>query len=451
MLLHFAALRWRVPAFDRNFNRLYQEWQALDFSRMPPHELMRTYREMERKLLRKWKTPIINDFHVMIFYGTLKACCQKWCGDDKATLQNNLICGEGGIASTEPTRMLMKLATEIKSNPQVQEFFLKRSPAELATEVPDHPACREIAETVNRYLQLYGFRCINELKLEEPSLHETPEFVYQMLINYIGMSAELLDVETMAARERKIRGEAEALVTAKLTLPRRLLFNFVLKQARRGVKNRENLRFARTRIYGRIRQLLNAVGQSLVKEQIIQDDQDIYYLTMEEVWDYIKGTAVTTDLSALIELRKAEFTRYRDEPADISDHFDTYGMAYNRNAFVNHLAAEATLCEDGLLHGIGCSPGCATGTARVVHSPKDNMRLNGEILVASRTDPGWVVLYPSVSGILIERGSILSHSAIVAREMGIPAIVGIPGLLDVVKDGSHLEMDATAGTVKQCQ
>jgi len=449
MILQFMALKWRVPAFASNFNRLYQGWCALDFSQMRPHELMQTYREMERKLLRKWKTPIINDFHVMIFYGTLKACCQKWCGDDKGTLQNNLICGEGGIASTEPTRMLMKLASDIKGNSQVKELFLQSSPADLVTAVPKYPECQKIYHAVNLYLLLYGFRCINELKLEEPSLHETPEFIYQMLINYIGMSDELLDIETMAVRERKIRSDSETFAFGKLSLPRRLLFKFVLKQARCGVKNRENLRFARTRIYGRIRQLLNAVGQTLVEEQVIGDDQDIYYLTMDEVWDYIKGTSVTTSLSALIELRKKEFTRYRDEPADISDHFDTYGMAYNRNSFVNHLEAKESLCEDGLLHGIGCSPGCVKGTARVVHSPKDDMRLSGEILVASRTDPGWVVLYPSVSGILIERGSILSHSAIVAREMGIPAIVGIPGLLDVVTDGSHLEVDATAGTVKQ--
>ncbi|HEX8255625.1 MAG TPA: PEP-utilizing enzyme [Thermoanaerobaculia bacterium] len=75
------------------------------------------------------------------------------------------------------------------------------------------------------------------------------------------------------------------------------------------------------------------------------------------------------------------------------------------------------------------------------------MRLNGEILVAERTDPGWVPLYPSISGLLIERGSILSHSAIVAREMGIPTIVGIRGLTSIVKTGDVVTMDGSTGVV----
>ena len=448
MVLRFMTVKHQVPVFERHFEQFYGRWCQLDFTQMPPHELMQIYRDMECNLLRKWKTPIINDFYVMIFYGALKACCSKWCGDENGTLQNNLICGEGGIASTEPTRMLMKLAVQIKNNPDLKDLFSTKSPEELVAEVSINPLCDDIAETVGEYLRLYGFRCINELKLEEPSLHETPEFVYQMLKNYIGMSDDQLDINAMTTRESKIRSDAEELAYITLSPIKKMLFQFVLKHARRGVKNRENLRFARTRIYGLIRQLLNAIGADLVRESIIRNDQDIYYLTMDELWDYIKGTAVTTDLSSLIQLRCAEYEQYRNEPLPMSDHFDTYGMAYHFNKFQGAESAVESADEDGVLKGIGCSPGKVDGVARVVHSPRDDLRLNGEILVASRTDPGWVVLYPSVSGILIERGSILSHSAIVAREMGIPAIVGIPGLLDLVNDGSELLVDATAGTVK---
>jgi pyruvate,water dikinase len=83
-----------------------------------------------------------------------------------------------------------------------------------------------------------------------------------------------------------------------------------------------------------------------------------------------------------------------------------------------------------------------------LRTPSEDARLDGEILVAERTDPGWVPLYPSVSGLLIERGSILSHSAIVAREMGIPTIVGIPGLVGTLKTGQVVTMDGAAGTVR---
>jgi len=87
------------------------------------------------------------------------------------------------------------------------------------------------------------------------------------------------------------------------------------------------------------------------------------------------------------------------------------------------------------------------GRAKVILSPKDNIELNGEIIVAERTDPGWVPLYPSASGLIIERGSVLSHSAIVARELGLPTIVGIKNLTKLVKDGQIIKMDAGKGIV----
>jgi phosphohistidine swiveling domain-containing protein len=445
MLHRFMKLHRLVPAFNRHFNHYYDQWAALDFRKLPPHELMKIYHGMEKHLLRNWKTPIINDFYVMMFYGALKGCCTRWCNDTNATLQNNLICGEGDIESTVPTRTLMHLATQIKADPEITALFTTHAPEVLLETIPQQYPW--IADTIADYLDKYGFRCMNELKLEEPSLHETPEFVYQIIANYVRMDSSLLDVSAMEAHEKKVRTDAEKLAFSKIFGLREMLFRFVLKHARRGVKNRENMRFARTKIYGQLRELLNAVGGTLQREGIIDAEADIYYLGIDEVWDYVKGTAITTDLRGLIALRRQEFDGYRAAERDPDDHFETYGMAYHRNQFKNPEAATEPVADDGTLRGIGCSPGTVEGVARVIQSPRDNVSLNGEILVAGRTDPGWVPLYPAVSGILIERGSILSHSAIVAREMGIPAIVGIPHLLDTIKDGQTLRMDAATGTI----
>ena len=103
---------------------------------------------------------------------------------------------------------------------------------------------------------------------------------------------------------------------------------------------------------------------------------------------------------------------------------------------------------DGVLRGTPCCPGKLRLQARVVRSPQDDLSLNGEILVAERTDPGWVPLYPCVSGLLIERGSLLSHSAVVAREMGLPTVVGMRGLLDFVQDGQLIRLDGGVGSVE---
>lgn len=445
MVSRFLSIKRLVPAFNRHFDRHYEYWASLDFSELAPHELMRIYHEMEQKLLRNWKTPIINDFYVMIFYGTLKGLCRKWCGDEQGTLQNNLICGEGGIESAVPTRILMGVAARIKRDDDLADQFLSCDPEVLSQTMASRSP--EIAAAVDDYLERYGFRCMNELKLEEPSLHETPAFVYQMIANYVRMDDRLLDVDSIDAREFRIRTEAQARAFGSLSPLRRVLFNFVLKHARRGVKNRENMRFARTKIYGLLRRLLNAVGEVFASEGILNDRGDIFHLTIDEVWDYVKGTAVTVNLCALAELRREEFDAYRASQEHPDDHFETYGLAYHRNLWRNPSPAKGEAVEDGALQGIGCSPGVVEGGAKVVQSPRDDVALNGEILVAARTDPGWVPLYPSVSGLLIERGSILSHSAIVAREMGIPAIVGIPDLLKRVSDGDQLRMDASTGRV----
>ncbi|HEV2852304.1 MAG TPA: phosphoenolpyruvate synthase [Thermoanaerobaculia bacterium] len=445
---NFLHIRRIVGDFQSYFREHYERWSALDFRAMAPHELAALYRQMEEKLLWEWKAPIINDFFVMVFYGTLKKLCVSWCGDDSGSLQNDLICGEGGIESTEPTRMLLRLAAEARQTPELRQRLLDGHPEDLAREIPADPRFSDFNAQIRRYLDLYGFRCVNELKLEEFSLRDRPAFLYQILRNYLAMEdPAALDVAAMEHREQGIRRAAEEKAFTAVRGPlRRWVFRRVLENARLGVKNRENLRFARTRIYGLLRELLRAVGEDFTEAGLLDQTDDVFYLTLDEVWDYVKGRAVTTNLKGLAALRREEFDAYRrmDPPAD---RFETFGLPYHRNRFQGRPKPAAST-EPGLLTGTGCCPGVVTGPVKVLRTPSEDARLDGEILVAERTDPGWVPLYPSVSGLLIERGSILSHSAIVAREMGIPTIVGIAGLVGTLKTGQIVTMDGAAGTVR---
>jgi pyruvate,water dikinase len=446
---NFVRIRKIVGDFEMMFRENYARWTSIDFSAKAPHELMAIYDEMEERLLWNWRAPIINDFFVMIFYGTLKKLCVSWCGDKSASLQNDLICGEGGIESTEPTNMLLRLAKQAGGQPDLRDLILTEPPEAVAEMIPRDPRFEKFAVGIARFLNLYGFRCPNELKLEEHSLKDRPGFVYQILRNYLRMEdAAAMDVDLQTERKQQVRADAEKKAFGSLNLPRRVIFRWVLGNARLGVKNRENMRFARTRIYGLLRELLRAIDEHFVAEGILDRQNDIFYLTIDEVWDFIKGTAVTTNLRGLVSLRREEFEAYRsDTEAQADDRFETFGMAYNRNRFRGRaVAAEAP--EDGVLRGIGCCPGVVTGTVKYLRSPAEDAVLQGEILIAERTDPGWVPLYPSISGLLIERGSILSHSAIVAREMGIPTIVGIPGLTAALESGQQVTMDGTVGTIR---
>ena len=427
MSRNFIGIDRHVAEFEANFRTHYERWSRIDFDSLKPHELMQLYTEFEERVLWSWRAPIINDFFVMIFYGLLK----KMCGES-SSLQNDLLAGEGGIESAEPAKMLLRLAAVARPNAALCEAI---EAGDLQRVRRDFP---EFAKHLEHYLDLYGFRCMNELKLEEQSLRDRPELLLTFVRNYLATDFRQAD-------ESRIRAEAEERAFATIRSPlRRAVFRFVLKRARIGVRNRENMRFARTRIFGLVREVVRAFGRRLHDEQLLDAPEDVFYLGLDELWDYVKGTALTTDLRGLAALRRAEFDAYRAHP-EIDERFETFGMAYHRNAFRSRRGA--VVASDGI-RGIACSPGVVTGAVKVLRSPHDDMRLDGEILVAERTDPGWVPLYPSISGLLIERGSILSHSAIVAREMGIPTIVGIRGLTSLVKTGDVVTMNGSTGAVE---
>ena len=138
-----------------------------------------------------------------------------------------------------------------------------------------------------------------------------------------------------------------------------------------------------------------------------------------------------------------QYTDFQKEISQ-SERIKTYGIVYQGNAFVQ---GKPIAEQPGALKGIGCCKGVVKGKVKIVQKPEDAFDMDGDILVTTTTDPGWVTIFPSISGILVERGSLLSHAAIVSREMGIPCIVGINGLTAKLKPGDYVEMDGEKGIV----
>jgi len=452
---NFLRIRTIVARFEQHFYEHYDRWSQIDFDGMPPHEIMRLHGMMEEKMLWNWKAPIINDFYVMVFYGALRKMCDSWCGD--ASLQNGLICGEGGLQSDEPAKLLIQMTAVVRDDEALLALITQTPVEKLPARIAADARFAAFNVLMDRYLDQFGLRCANELKLESFSYQDQPHKLYEILRSYLESDpAVSQDLEAIQHREQAVRRGAEQQADEKLNQPgvgwlrrrlRRRLFRTVLKNARMGVRNRENMRFARTRIYGILRRMLRAIGDNFARAGILEQRDDIFYLTIDEVWDFIKGTAVTVDLRGLAELRKKEFESYRDEalPPPAS-RFETFGLAYEGNSF--HGAMANDLTAEAKLSGIGCCPGIVTGRVQVVSDPTTDAYFKGDILVAERTDPGWVPFFPAFAGILVERGSVLSHSAIVAREMGIPTIVGVAGLTRQVKSGDKVRMDGQSGQVE---
>jgi len=212
--------------------------------------------------------------------------------------------------------------------------------------------------------------------------------------------------------------------------------------------NRENTRFCRTRVYGVVRLMYYTIGDKLATGGQIDTARDIFYLSLEEFEGLFEGTNTVMNLRSLIELRKAEYTKY--EQGDAPDaRFMTRGIVYYRN---NHFPPAVEIDESDLaenqLKGLGCSPGVIEGEVKVIMGPEDDMELNNQILVTYRTDPGWIPLYPSAKGLLVERGGLLSHSAVVAREMGLPTVVSIKNLTKKIKTGDYIRFDGESGLIE---
>ena len=457
---NFLRIRRIVERFQTRFDECYRDWSQIDFRQLPPHEIAALYTRMEDALLWNWKAPIINDFFVMVFFGVLRKLCAKWCGDETGALTNGLVSGERGLASAEPAKHLLRLAAIADDNDELRALILDTSPADLPGLVASDDRFAAFQSEFARYLDLYGFRCVHELKLEEQSYRDRPELVFEQIRRYLELDdPHAIDVRTMEDRQRRLRDDAEqqaftALAQSQSWWPRRLIFRRVLKNARMGIRNREAMRLARTRIYAILREMLRSIGEQFATERVLDSADDIFWLTLDEVWDFIKGTAVSTDLRGIAALRKAEYDRYGTEHDAAPDHrFVTYGLAYHKNRFRNHQSARHTKCGSVVegsvaLRGLGCCPGVVAGRATVASDPTDALRNPGGILVAARTDPGWVTAYPAFRGILVERGSMLSHSAIVARELGIPTIVGVDGLTSRLRTGDRVKMDGAAGTIE---
>jgi pyruvate,water dikinase len=390
----------------------------------------------------------------MVFFGLLDALTRKWldAGERGASLQAQLLSGQGDLASAAPTRALMRIAAAIDGgDPVFREWFVSTPARELWTRLPARSAAIQAAYL--EFLDQYGFRCANELKLEEADLHEDPTFAIDAVASFV--RARNHSIEAMEARRRAIRADSERIVGEKLPWPRRLVYNFILARARRAVLDREDLRFIRTNGFGVTRRLFRAIGVNLHKLGLIAGPRDVFFLTMDEIVAFAEGRSLVLDFRGLVEVRTREFQEYRDTPPP-PDRFVTVGASgmYLRDprslADADLLRSDRPSSDDpNVLVGTPCCPGIVEGVARVARTPADARGLNGEILVTERTDPGWVPLFPSAAGLLVERGSPLSHSAVVARELGISTIVGISGgLMERLATGQRVHMDAGRGEVR---
>ena len=436
----FRNLPKNVPLFQNHFEEISQKVNPSQIEQMCFSQLMECNEFLRLEIQEKWHIPIINDFYVMMSTGALRRFLQKHGMEDAETLQNHLLAGEPGIESTEPTRLLLKMTKIIRNKQHLQEIVFQSKHVYEDLCVADE----EIKTCLKHYVHRYGDRVAGELKLETKTLHHDKSFLVQILKNYVGNKN--LSLEKLEEQEQKLRNAAHQRVMENIPFWAKSKANSLMKKMRDAVKNRENMRLTRTRAFGLSRMIYRALGRRLVEVGRIREEDDIFYLTVDEIEAYHEGRSVGTNLQGIVDIRRAEFVSY--ESQDLPHHFQTTGAVYfgNRYRYSGQIKIDPNA---DILHGLGCYPGRVKAPISLIFHPDEAGDLTGTILCTVRTDPGWAPLFPSVSGILVERGSTLSHSAVVARELGIPAVVNVPGITKILKHGDVVVMDGDAGTVER--
>ena len=422
----------RVKAFMRRFDEVVTPLEERDLGELSCAELAALYDDLQREFVAGWRTPLANDFFAMIAYGSLKKSLVKWGVDAGGSMQNDILVGIGDIVSAEPMRRLAALAELVRGDAELKKALASGDAAAFTAEIPNHPV---FESEWKAYLKKFGPRCMGELKLETVTYDMDPEPLVAMLRGY---AAAPLPLQALPKEP-----DLSALKGHPL---RRILFKLLRSRARRYVSNRENLRFERTRLFAVIRRIMLAFGARLLGAGFLDAPRDVFYLEMPEVLGFALGCADPGTFRELVAGRKALFAKYEKEPA-LPERFETRGgVIVPRDETPS--GPDAAPESDGTLKGLGCCRGVVRGKATVIRDLSCAGDTAGRILVAERTDPGWGPLFPLAKGVLVERGSVLSHAAILTRELGIPCVVGVKGLLSAVATGDEIELDGAAGTVR---
>lgn len=455
-LWRFLHLEDLVSHFTEHYQSIYQWSKSIDFRNRSLQDQLAAYRYLDRQLLRQWTTPLINDAFYFAFFGLLKRLNMRWLRlseSQSVALQTDLLSGQSDLQSIEPTQMLMHIAQWVDTEaPEIKMWLLTHPSQQLLEDMQHLDSVRPFKEKLDEFIQIYGFRCSDELKLEAIDLHMDPTFAIKTVIHYVRAQAYKRFASVQKNQQQTRR---EAIDKVHKAIPSRLkrwTYFRILQYLTQSDRHREQLHLLRAQSVGIFRHLFLAMGANLAKIGAIATERDVFYLTKNEIFDYINGSALLADFRNLIENRQQEFKKY-SETKDPPARFVTYGAASAAMASLEELEANALSPEPAQqdqaqsLAGVPCSPGIVEGPIRVARSLEEAQDVNDEILVAEFTDLAWLPLYPTCRGLLVERDTIFSHTSATVRDIGLPTIVSVEGLMQKMKTGMWVRMNGVTGEV----
>ena len=340
--------------------------------------------------------------------------------------------------TTEMDLALWALAKEARADSDIARMLGETPPERLAKDYRGGSLPPKLQMSLANFLRLYGHRGVAEIDLGLPRWSEDPTYIMGVLANYLRLDDPQAAPDVQFERATR---EAEGMVdeltrrAAREGRLRGVLVGFLLGRARELSGMREMPKFCIVLLMARARELLWSVGAELAEAGRLQGAGDIFFLSVPEARAALAGE----DLRPVVRNRRAvyeqELGRRHVPRLLLSDGTEPTAGTH-----------DATRAE-GVLRGTPASGGVVTQKARVILDPGEASLEPGEILVAPSTDPGWTPLFLTAGGLVMEMGGPMSHGAIVAREYGIPAVVGVPDATELIETGRRITVDGSAGEV----
>lgn len=339
--------------------------------------------------------------------------------------------------TTEMDLTLWRIATRLREDEPSRITLVDGDPSELSRRYLGGTLPPLLQHELSGFQAQYGHRGVAEIDIGLPRWSEDPTHILGILTNYLRLDRADVAPDAQFAKAAREAEVAVRMLTARAGGFRGTLVRILLHRARALTGYREMPKFLMMLGFAHARRSLWPVGNSLAEQGRIQRAEDVFFLTLPEARKGLGGQ----DLCATVAERRASY-----------DH-ELYRRHVPRVLLSDGTEPEAGLPRpevdgDGALRGTAASPGQVTAKARVVLDPTGARIEPGEILVAPSTDPGWTPLFLTAGGLVMEMGGAMSHGAVVAREYGIPAVVGVPSATERIKSGDLVVVDGAAGSVR---
>jgi phosphoenolpyruvate synthase/pyruvate phosphate dikinase len=358
---------------------------------------------------------------------------QEWLGEKNVA--DTLTLSAPGNITSEMGLALLDVADVIRPHPEVVAFLQGVRDASFLDDLPKLPGGTEAHEAIQAYLDRYGMRCVGEIDITRPRWSERPDTLVPLILDNVklfepGAGARRFEQGRRAAelKEREVLERLRALPDGE---EKARETKWMIDRVRTFIGYREYPKYAIVSRYFVYKQaLLEEAGRLGLAEE------DVFFLTFQEFHEAARTKQVDGDL---IRRRQEEFRSYQalTPPRVLTSDGEALSGAYRRNDV-----------PDGALAGLPVSAGTVEGRARVVLDLAEADLEAGDILVTAFTDPSWSPLFVGISGLVTEVGGLMTHGAVIAREYGLPAVVGVPRATRLIRDGQRIRVHGTDGFVE---